>query len=174
MLDKVAALPDELGEVQSMLADNGYFSAANVAACVAAEIEPVIAMSRQPHHPPLAERFAPTPAAPAEDTGRSKALRAAQTNPGIGVRHYQIGDGLPAVPAARERRCPGRVEPGDHVVEHEAVVRPLPPPPVRQERAFTPHQAGLTTETGCSAAKYDRSGGQLGPNQGPIQTVRQW
>ncbi|HET6237954.1 MAG TPA: transposase, partial [Acetobacteraceae bacterium] len=68
MLNMVAALPDELGEVQSMLADNGYFSAVNVAACAAAEIEPVIAMGRQPHHPPLAERFAPAPAAPANPT----------------------------------------------------------------------------------------------------------
>ncbi len=68
MLNMVAALPDELGEVQSMLADNGYFSAVNVAACAAAEIKPVIAMGRQPHHPPLAERFAPTPAAPANPT----------------------------------------------------------------------------------------------------------
>jgi len=68
MLNKLAALPDELGEVESMLADNGYFSAANVAACAAAEIEPVIAMGRQPHHPPLAERFAETPAAPENPT----------------------------------------------------------------------------------------------------------
>jgi transposase len=68
MLNKVAALPDELGEVESMLADNGYFSAANVAACAAAEIEPVIAMGRQPHHPPLAERFAETPAVPENPT----------------------------------------------------------------------------------------------------------
>jgi hypothetical protein len=48
MLNMVAALPDELGEVQSMLADNGYFSAGNAAACAAAEIEPVITMGRQP------------------------------------------------------------------------------------------------------------------------------
>jgi transposase len=38
MLNKVAALPDELGEVDTMLADSGYFSAANVTACAAAEI----------------------------------------------------------------------------------------------------------------------------------------
>jgi len=68
MLNMVAALPEELGEVQSMLPDNGYFSAVNVAACAAAEIEPDIAMGRQPHHPPLAERFAPAPAAPANPT----------------------------------------------------------------------------------------------------------
>jgi hypothetical protein len=68
MLEKVAALRDELGEVEAILADNGYFSAANVAACAVAEIEPVIAMGRQPHHPPLAERFADTPLAPENPT----------------------------------------------------------------------------------------------------------
>ena len=68
MLSKVAALPEELGEVESMLADNGYFSAANVAACEAAGIEPVIAMGRQPHYPPMAERFAGTPPPPKDPT----------------------------------------------------------------------------------------------------------
>jgi hypothetical protein len=68
MLKKIAALPDELGEVDSILADNGYFSAANVVACVAAGIEPVIAMGRQPHHPALAERFADTPPPPKDPT----------------------------------------------------------------------------------------------------------
>src|SRR6204780_4681624 len=33
MLGKLAELPDELGKVGDLLADNGYFSAANVAAC---------------------------------------------------------------------------------------------------------------------------------------------
>jgi hypothetical protein len=56
MLNKITALPDGLGEVKTMLADNGYFSAANVAACAAAEIEPLIAMGRQPHYPPHGSR----------------------------------------------------------------------------------------------------------------------
>ena len=51
-----------------MLADAGYFSAANVAACAKAGIEPLIAMGRQPHHPPLAERFAAAPGAPDNPT----------------------------------------------------------------------------------------------------------
>jgi transposase len=68
MLIKVAALPGELGEVESMLADNGYFSAANVAACEAAGIEPVIAMGRQPHYPPMAERCAEPPPPPKDPT----------------------------------------------------------------------------------------------------------
>jgi hypothetical protein len=33
MLNKVVALPDTLGKAQTLLADNGYFSAANVTAC---------------------------------------------------------------------------------------------------------------------------------------------
>ncbi len=68
MLNKVTALPDELGEAETMLADSGYFSAANVAACAAAKIEPLIATGRQPHYPPLAERFAPAPTAPENPT----------------------------------------------------------------------------------------------------------
>jgi hypothetical protein len=64
MLEKLDALPDELGAIETLLADTGYFSAANVQACVAAEIDPLIAMGRQPHYPPLAERFAPAPPPP--------------------------------------------------------------------------------------------------------------
>jgi transposase len=63
MLSKVEALPDELGKVTALLADTGYFSAANVSACAEAEIEPLIAMGRQPHYPPLDERFAEAPEA---------------------------------------------------------------------------------------------------------------
>ncbi len=68
MLGKIGALPEELGEAETLLADTGYFSAGNVAACEAAAIEPLIAMGRQPHHPPLAERFADPPPAPKNPT----------------------------------------------------------------------------------------------------------
>jgi transposase len=68
MLDRLGALPEELGEIETLLADTGYFSEANVQACVAAEIDPLIAMGRQPHHPPLAERFAPAAAPPDNPT----------------------------------------------------------------------------------------------------------
>jgi hypothetical protein len=40
-VEKRAALRDELGAVETLLADNGYFSAANVAVCVAANIAPL-------------------------------------------------------------------------------------------------------------------------------------
>ena len=68
MLAKLDALPDELGTIETLLADTGYFSEANVQACVAAQIDPLIAMGRQPHHPPLAERFAPAPPPPDNST----------------------------------------------------------------------------------------------------------
>src|SRR5271163_3251867 len=68
MLEKIGALPGELGAPETLLADAGYFSAANVAACAAAGIAPLIAMGRQPHHPPLAERFEKAPSAPDDPT----------------------------------------------------------------------------------------------------------
>jgi transposase len=68
MLDQIDKLPDELGEVNTLLADTGYFSAANVAACADAGIDPLIAMGRQPHHPPVGERFGPDPSPPENPT----------------------------------------------------------------------------------------------------------
>ena len=68
MLGKIAELPDELGKAEELLADNGYFSEANVNACAAAGIEPVIAMGRETHHPSLAERFVGDPPAPKDPT----------------------------------------------------------------------------------------------------------
>ena len=68
MLEKIGALPEALGKVENLLADTGYFSAGNVEACEKAGVTPVIAMGRQPHHPPLGERFLPAPEAPKEPT----------------------------------------------------------------------------------------------------------
>jgi transposase len=68
MLEKIEALPEALGEVNHLLADTGYFSAGNVAACEKVGVEPVIAMGRQPHHPPLSERFEKAPDAPKDPT----------------------------------------------------------------------------------------------------------
>ena len=66
MLDGIDTLPDELGKVDTLLA--GYFSAANVAACEMAGIDPLIAVGRQPHHRPLSERFADVPPPPENPT----------------------------------------------------------------------------------------------------------
>jgi len=68
MLGRIDALPEDLGKPETLLADNGYFRAANVAACGAAGIAPLIAPGRQSHHPSLSERFAEAPPAPDNPT----------------------------------------------------------------------------------------------------------
>jgi Transposase DDE domain len=82
MLGQLAALPAELGQVATLLADTGYFSEANVQACVAAGIDPLLAMGRQPHHPPLAERFAPDPPPPEQPTPLEAMAHRLQTQEG--------------------------------------------------------------------------------------------
>jgi hypothetical protein len=66
MLDELGALPDALGTAETLLADNGYFSQDNVQTCVDRNITPLIALGREAHHLPLAERLAPD--APPPDT----------------------------------------------------------------------------------------------------------
>ena len=60
----IQALPEVLGEVQSLIADNGYCSQANVQGCQDAGIEPLLALKRESHHLPVLERFAPDAPAP--------------------------------------------------------------------------------------------------------------
>ena len=61
MLTTLASLPAALGAVTQVLADNGFFSAANVERCVAANIEPLLAAGRDGHHPHWADRFTEPP-----------------------------------------------------------------------------------------------------------------
>ena len=68
MLAKINALPKDLGKADVMLGDNGYFSAANVTACLVAGIEPLLALAREPHHQSLSRRFAGTPPVPENPT----------------------------------------------------------------------------------------------------------
>jgi transposase len=63
MLERIGTLPEDLGKPETLLADTGYFSEANVALCAAAQIDPMIAQGRQSHYPPLSERFAKVPSA---------------------------------------------------------------------------------------------------------------
>jgi len=55
VVETLAKLPDELGKVEKVVADTGYFSEHNVKVCEKHHIQPLIAHGRQPHHPPLAE-----------------------------------------------------------------------------------------------------------------------
>ena len=100
MLDALAGLPEELGRVTRLLGDNGFFSAANVESCVAAKIEPLLAVGRHRHHPHWEDRFNEPPAliepASAVDrmkrrlkTAKGRKLYAlAQANGGTGIRHH--------------------------------------------------------------------------------------
>lgn len=67
ILDKVQALPEALGQASTLLADTGYFSAANVNACEAQAIVPMLSMKRESHHVPVLQRFAPDAPAPETD-----------------------------------------------------------------------------------------------------------
>jgi transposase len=58
MLTVIATLPAQLGKVEHLLADTGYCSKGNLAACEEAEIEPFIAVAREDHHPGWRDRFA--------------------------------------------------------------------------------------------------------------------
>jgi len=57
-LEALNKLPSELGTVEHLLGDTGYFSAANVAACEQAKIIPSLASGREKHNLPPEARFA--------------------------------------------------------------------------------------------------------------------
>ena len=87
-LARLGQLPEPLGTPAVLLADTGYFSAANVTACAAAKIAPLIAMGRERHHPSWRERFAAAPAAPEHPTPLA-AMRHALATP-EGKRLYAL------------------------------------------------------------------------------------
>ncbi|MEP6880062.1 MAG: IS1182 family transposase, partial [Nitrosospira sp.] len=60
-LEQLKALPLELGQPLNLVADTGYFSEANVKACGEHSMIPLIAVSRQTHHPEPLERFTGPP-----------------------------------------------------------------------------------------------------------------
>jgi IS5 family transposase len=73
MLAQLAALPQSLGKADTLLADTGYFSATNVAACEQAGIDPHIAVKRESHHQPPLERFA-EPMPPVADSSPAERM----------------------------------------------------------------------------------------------------
>ena len=61
ILQPLKALPVELGKPVNVVADTGYFSSANVKACVEQNITPLIAVKREEHHPEPMARFTEPP-----------------------------------------------------------------------------------------------------------------
>ncbi|MGH8678142.1 MAG: transposase [Burkholderiales bacterium] len=68
------AIPPHIGPPSAGAIDNGYFSAANIAACEQRGIDPYIATGPDPHHPSWQERFAALPAPPGDDASASEKL----------------------------------------------------------------------------------------------------
>lgn len=56
-LEALAALPGQLGKVNTIIADCGYYSESNVKDCEAKKIVPYIAIDRQSHNQSVWERF---------------------------------------------------------------------------------------------------------------------
>ena len=56
-LEKLDELPEQLGKVDTLLADTGYFSESNVKECIGAEVAPLISTGRQKHNQALQKRF---------------------------------------------------------------------------------------------------------------------
>jgi transposase len=93
MLDALGALPEALGRVEHLLADNGYFSAANVERCAAAGIEPLLAAGRDGHHPYWEDRFSEPPplSEPASAVERMKhRLKTVQGRKLYGLRKQSV------------------------------------------------------------------------------------
>lgn len=87
-LEQLARLPEALGTPETLLADSGYFSAANVEACTRLGIAPLIAVGREHHHPSWRERFA-TPAPAPDNPTPLDAMRHRLTTP-EGKRLYGL------------------------------------------------------------------------------------
>src|SRR5450755_1976022 len=72
-------VPTKPGSTQTLLADAGFFSAANVAHCEAAQVAPLIARRRDQHYLPWYERLNEPAALPSEATAVEHMLRRLKT-----------------------------------------------------------------------------------------------
>ena len=82
MLDELAQLDSDFGQPDTLLADNGYFSQGNVKACDDGGITPLIALGREAHHLPLAERLVADAPAPNSDDPVIRMAHALKTQQG--------------------------------------------------------------------------------------------
>ncbi len=82
MLERLAALPKALGALVNLVADTGYCSEANVKACVEKNVTPLIAVSREGHHPDPLARFTEPPPLKENATGMEQMRHQLQTKAG--------------------------------------------------------------------------------------------
>jgi len=88
-LPTLEAMPPEVGIPQGVAMDNGYFSAANIAACQERGIEPYIATGREAHHKDWRSFFAELPEPPGEE-GSPKEKMAYKLQTEIGKAIYRL------------------------------------------------------------------------------------
>lgn len=84
-LEALDQLPEALGKAEALLADNGYYSEANVKACQAEKLIPYIAAGREGHHLPLEQRWADPPPLAAEANAVEAMKHRLQTRQGRAI-----------------------------------------------------------------------------------------
>ena len=84
-LEGLDQLPEALGKAEALLADNGYYSEANVKACQAEKLTPYIAAGREGHHLPLEQRWADPPPLAAEANAVEAMKHRLQTRQGRAI-----------------------------------------------------------------------------------------
>ena len=84
-LDKIAALPEGMNAPGALLADTGYFSEQNANVCIKAEVEPLISVGRDAHHPGWKERFSEPAPLPANATPVEKMKHTLKTRAGKAI-----------------------------------------------------------------------------------------
>ena len=81
-LQQLWHLPGKLGKPDALVADNGYYSEANVNTCEQHGIQPYIASGRQAHNPPLGQRHREPPPLPDQADGVARMRHRLQTEQG--------------------------------------------------------------------------------------------
>jgi transposase len=81
-LADVKALPPELGTVENVLGDTGYFSRANTEACERDNVVPYLAVGRQKHHTWLDAQLQDVESAPAADDAVARLKHRLKTEEG--------------------------------------------------------------------------------------------
>ncbi len=121
-LENLISLPDQLGTVDTLVADSGYFSEANLDKCAAEQITPYIAVNREKHNIPLEERFAQPEPLPEEADVLTRMKHRLKTSEGkkiyaqrkstvrTAIRHYQGHYGLSTIFPSRVRDGQRRME----------------------------------------------------------------
>ena len=84
-LEQLAAVEAVIGKPEGVLTNTGYFSADNVVQCEIAEVTPYIALGRNAHNHPLANRQAPAPELPVDADPASRAKHRLKTPEGKAI-----------------------------------------------------------------------------------------